>query len=67
MLALQVDSMVEQSVLYEQFLKFYLGEKWEVIKAKYQLDLTKESIGNIIKKMAAAVVHRGFLRRTPDY
>ena len=48
MFALRADPMAGHSVIYEQFLKYYLGEKWEAIKAKYGLDLRNESLGKSV-------------------
>lgn len=67
MFVLKCDSSAEESVVYAEFLKYYLGETMEAVKARFQLDITKSSIGEAIKKLAAAIVHRGFLRRTPSY
>jgi len=38
--SLKVDPKAEQSIICDAFLKYYLRDKWETIKAKYQLKAT---------------------------
>lgn len=64
--SLRTDKFAEQSIIFDAFLRFYLRDKWEVIRAKYQLKL-HETLGSTLNKVISAIIHRGFFRRTPNY
>lgn len=64
---LKNDNNVEESVIFGEYLKYYLRDSIEYNRAKYQLDFKNGTLWQSIKKISASLVHRGFLRRTPDY
>ena len=65
--ALRADKNAEESLIFIQYLKFYLGVKSELWKAKYQINMKNITLGEFIKKFSAKIIQKGFLPKHPNY
>jgi hypothetical protein len=55
------------SPIFIEFIKFYVDDFIELIRAQFSINIKEENVGKTIKLLLFRLFQRGFLPRKPSY